>query len=446
MKAKRLISGLLVLAMTFLLAACGKEFTTTTENGGYIMKSMIGDTVELGTPDRALDLNEVYSKVTYTPEMFYGKYTVEGMEGSSLKKRAVKKHIKNTELINSPVNGSKITSLPYSIVAGYENMGTRVDDSKNQNWIKMRFLTAEGSKTDCYFTYEVAGNKLILTAAKNYNYNIQTEKATYELTDSVMEYEFAFSGRYLTLSYNGESVKLKTACDSKGKDAFYAYGYLNKSSARIDDIDYIRCRWIESAGTCSFTVKESEGNYINRAIAVLTDDGLLTMTVPYETGTVTYQFVYFYCGRDGIILTDGDNTYYYNASYNQKLSDNISSDQASKLSELSDEKAEEIVEKRDALFDDLAAAFAAEGITAQVNKTTGEVALDTAVLFGGDSAVVTDEGKAFLNKFLKVYTNIIYNEKYNGFIAKTMIEGHIAPIAGTTYEKGMPLSEESEER
>lgn len=68
--------------------------------------------------------------------------------------------------------------------------------------------------------------------------------------------------------------------------------------------------------------------------------------------------------------------------------------------------------------------------------------MDASVLFGGDSAVVIADGKSLLDKFLVAYTKIIYNEKYDGFISKTMVEGHIAPVAGTTYESGKPLSEQ----
>ena len=65
---------------------------------------------------------------------------------------------------------------------------------------------------------------------------------------------------------------------------------------------------------------------------------------------------------------------------------------------------EEVLAKKNSLFDELAAAFNKEGIAVTVNKDTGEIALDSSVLFGGDSAVLTDSGKTFLNKFIKVYT------------------------------------------
>jgi outer membrane protein OmpA-like peptidoglycan-associated protein len=112
---------------------------------------------------------------------------------------------------------------------------------------------------------------------------------------------------------------------------------------------------------------------------------------------------------------------------------------------MTDSELKEIAEKEEDLFEDLANAFNDAGITVSVNKETGEIAMDSTVLFGGDSAELTDEGKEFLNNFIKAYTSIIYNEKYDGFISKTMVEGHIAPVSGTTYEGGLPLSEKRAE-
>ncbi len=102
----------------------------------------------------------------------------------------------------------------------------------------------------------------------------------------------------------------------------------------------------------------------------------------------------------------------------------------------------EVTQKKSDLFDDLTKAFANEGINVTVNKENGEIALDSSVLFGGDSAELTADGKAFLNKFIKAYTTVAFTGKYEGFISKTLVEGHTAPIEGSTYESGLPLSEE----
>lgn len=99
-------------------------------------------------------------------------------------------------------------------------------------------------------------------------------------------------------------------------------------------------------------------------------------------------------------------------------------------------------EKKENLLEDLVAAFKAAGISVTVNEETGEIFMDSSVLFGGDSAALTAEGKAFLNKFIKAYTSIVFSDKYDGFISRTMVEGHIAPVAGSTYQSGLQLSEE----
>lgn len=101
-----------------------------------------------------------------------------------------------------------------------------------------------------------------------------------------------------------------------------------------------------------------------------------------------------------------------------------------------------IGKKKADMISELVAAFKAEGINVTVNEETGEMAMDASVLFGGDSAVLTAEGKSFLNKFTKAYTSIVFSEKYDGFVAKTLVEGHIAPVAGSTYDSGLSLSKE----
>ena len=104
-----------------------------------------------------------------------------------------------------------------------------------------------------------------------------------------------------------------------------------------------------------------------------------------------------------------------------------------------------IYKKKENLMGDLVSAFAKEGISVTVDKKTGELALDSSVLFGGDSAVLTDAGKAFLDKFVAVYSSVIFDEKYEKFVAKTLVEGHIAPVSDVTYEEGLPFSKQRAE-
>lgn len=110
------------------------------------------------------------------------------------------------------------------------------------------------------------------------------------------------------------------------------------------------------------------------------------------------------------------------------------------LSNVSTDKLEEIEAKKTDLLAELVAEFNAAGIRVTVDETTGEIAMDSSVLFGGDSSELTPDGAAFIDTFISIYTRVIFSEKYNGFVSKTLVEGHTAPT-GTSYEDDLPLSE-----
>jgi len=178
----------------------------------------------------------------------------------------------------------------------------------------------------------------------------------------------------------------------------------------------------------------------------LQENGLFTFTVPVEGNSKTYQFVYFYNHNDGLVLTDGTNTYYYNLDYTgyhkRDINKYISEEQEGMLDSIDENELKQIVEKKEDLLTELAQAFDNAGITVNIDSANGELAVDSSILFGGDSSELTDDGKAFLNSFIEIYTSIAFSDNYNGFISKTIIEGHTAPLQGSTYESGLALSQE----
>lgn len=111
-----------------------------------------------------------------------------------------------------------------------------------------------------------------------------------------------------------------------------------------------------------------------------------------------------------------------------------------KLKDLDASQWQALAEKQVNLFESLTTEFQSQGLSVTVDTEGGTISLDSAVLFGGDSAELSQEGKDFLDKFVAAYTAVAYNESFDGFIGKVMVEGHIAPVTGTTYEGGMPLS------
>ena len=189
--------------------------------------------------------------------------------------------------------------------------------------------------------------------------------------------------------------------DVDGDNYFYSY----------KDNDYI----IEGSAFSPWIVKTESSNYLYDLVDTMTGKKLLEGYTNYTSISRNSLAYYVYAEYSG-----GADVYLV----------------------VSSAQLEDVTNKKNDLFDDLSAAFENEGIKVTVNKDSGENSLDSSVLFDGDSAELTDEGKTFLNKFIKVYTDVAFSGKYEGFISKTMVEGHTAPIEGSTYESGLQLSEE----
>lgn len=446
---KKLLSIILAALMLFSIAGCGDD--SGKSNGGsntasgFVMKNE--ESVSLGTPEKTLDPAEVYSKIKYTPEMFYGRYRIVG--GKDAEKKFGEESKYNTYKLAG--EDQKLSVLPFEIECGKHSFNHVIQNDTKHNWMRIYFMKKSETSTNLDFktcAYSIEGNKLIITPLESYNYNDETKKITYQLSDIKWEYEFSFKGRELTLKTGEDSVTLTTGLDPYGEhDYFAADAYLSPESNAangIDKMDFL-CN-AEDGEYDRFYLETITGEQSYNSIGRLEENGLFTFTMALEKSTKTYQYVYFYCGDDGMILTDGENTYYYNDDYSDRnkfeINQYIVEDQTGKVDELSEAELEAIIEKKENLMDDLAKAFEEKGIKVSVNGKTGELAMDSSVLFGGDSAELTADGKEFLNKFIGAYTSIVFSDKYAGFITKTMVEGHTAPVAGSTFESGFPLSKE----
>lgn len=447
--SRKLLSLLLAIVIVLSFGACSKNNNIKsfkTDDGSFILKNE--ESVELETPDKTLNPAEIYSKLEYTPQMFYGRYSIKNwFKDSSYDNEAMNQFKNEMDYMQDPYSDdAKISVLPFFSVAGLETFDYGLKYETSHNWISLSFATDSDLIKDYQFEYEIDKNKIKLTGV-HWTYDNDTKKLKYEIDDSIkLEYEFVFSGKTLTLSNGNKKVSLYSGLEYSGVDDYlYSDKYIS-SSESIDFIQNISFRLTTDESRLTIICEDENGTeYISNGIAKLSEDGLFTITVPYEEGTKTYQFVYFLCTDDGIILTDGENTYYYTDTYwsytKNEVEKNVDIEQVDTLNKMSEDELKKIEKKKSDLYDDLAKEFEANGISVKINRSTGEIAMDSTVLFGGDSAELTKDGKEFLNKFVKSYTSIIYNEKYDGFISKTMVEGHIAPVEGVSYKGGMPLSE-----
>lgn len=450
---KKILAGLLAVLMLLSLAGCGKgnkelERLDTLYSGFYFDgNSSDKEAVALGNPDTRLDPQTVYSQVRYTPEMFYGCYHLPGGDAAEEKFGEEMSYRKDTFAGEE----HELTVLPFAYRAGRDDLAHSVYFIPGYEWIELHFMRhySEGSPANLDMVlcaYTVEGNKLVCRPLEHFEIDKESKLIDYALSDVTWEYEFSFKGRDLTLSADGQSTTMRTGLDAYGEENYFAVDCeLSSGSKAMNGIERISfLHDSKEYNRISFDMQSGERSHTS--CALLEESGLFTYTLDLEEGAKTYQYVYFYNGTDGIVFTDGVNNYYYNAGgLYSDMGDVyrfVDEEEAAAVQELPEKRLEQIVETKNNLLEDLTKAFADAGISVNVNAKTGEMAMDASVLFGGDSAELTAEGKEFLNKFVEIYTTIVFSEKYNGFISKTMVEGHTAPLATSTYESGLPLSEE----
>ncbi len=461
MTFKKIIALMLALILTSLVfAACGKQTAVpgnSSQSGGKETSSGADDIVirgdegpsNVGTPDKTLDPKSVYASLSYVPEMFYGDYQLPG------KKEDVQKKAAALPLVDFKDDYSEqITLIPHRIRAGDNSFNHIINYIREYHWLEAQFLNEKQNLKTVICAYSVEGHTLTLRPITYWKYIEEENKGVYEFSDETFTYEFSFSGTTLTLSKDGSSLTLDAALDAYGEKPYiHMEGYLSGDEA-AGNISGMRIRWNpteknDASFSNTMLLEDGSAKVFHNGVVSLSKDGLMTLTVQVDdAGTVkTVQYMYFYCCNDGFILTDGNTNYYYNNKYSSgkmtnRLAGSIKPEEREKMEDLDEAQLTVLLEKKEDLLDELTAAFSDAGIQVDVNRENGELAMDATVLFGGDSAVLTQEGKDFLNKFIAAYAKIACSEKYRDFIRSTAVEGHIAPVTGVTYEGGLPLSEE----
>lgn len=456
---RKIFAILLVAATLLSLTACGNKNVEKTDEGtAYYLGSDIDKSV-FNSPENTLDAEKIYNTIEYTEEMFYGIYWLNNFDSD------IKEFSESTEFTeleywypygDGEIKTELVSKLPVKIEAGVPNLYShRIRVDRNYHWAYLTFARENATYVEVLCSFSIEGNKIRFTPVDYYEEitddNHKFKEVKYKTGEDSLEYSFSLKGPNFTLSQGDLSVTLRSFYFSENTSNMSISGYKAQNSATLGNIDTILGSDIavylnDTNGKLMFhstmkpAIKYSENGVLTLFWAETDSDGNDIKHVR--------QFVCFGAGYS-MTLVDNDNIYYYTESYTSRelaaLTDGLSSEETAQVGELSESELKEIAEKKSSLLDDLANEFSSQGINVAINRSTGELAMDASVLFGGDSAVITNDGKEFLNKFLAAYTSIIYNEKYDGFIEKTMIEGHTAPVAGSTYESGLPLSEERAE-
>ncbi len=430
---KKTLAFLLAVLM-LALAACSSGSKTNSDGTPNYYNIVTKQPCELVYPENRLNAAELYSKITYTPQMFYGWYELQGNEDTQNKLGLEN----GTMSITSRGTTSEVGIIPYGYRAGSATMYHAVNRLATEyHWMEMEFITAKNGIALVMGAYDIEGNQLRFRPLDTYEYDKETDTLEYTLSSEMLVYDFSFSGPLLTLSKDGKSLTLNaydTLTENRygeHKARLYTDCYQTSGSPSFHNIE--RFNFLSSSKEPEYNYgffKTADGTSYNQFAAKLDADGLFTFCgVDREgNGYGGFQAIVFWCGEDGLVLYDGQQTYYYNDSYwvhyENLMKNNLTEEDQGKLESLGESAVEQLVEKRSNLFDDLTAAFEAADLNVTVDKESGEIMLDSAVLFGVDESELTDEGKAFLEQFLKVYTDVTLSDTYDGFVSKVLVEGH----------------------
>lgn len=102
-----------------------------------------------------------------------------------------------------------------------------------------------------------------------------------------------------------------------------------------------------------------------------------------------------------------------------------------------------VMQIRDTVLDRLKKAFDSAGVSVSVDETSGEVTMDSTVLFGFDSYELTDEGKEYLDSFISVYASVLLDDSLGNAVTGISFEGHTD--SSGSYYYNQTLSEKRAE-
>ncbi len=104
------------------------------------------------------------------------------------------------------------------------------------------------------------------------------------------------------------------------------------------------------------------------------------------------------------------------------------------------DKIEDMVGMKAEIIAELSTSLSSANLTAAVDENTGDIVLDSAVLFRTGSSDIMADGQALLNRFIPVYLEVLLRPEYADYLGQIVIEGHTDDVG--TWENNMKLSQE----
>lgn len=437
-RMRRIFALILTLILTVSLCACGKKSLPFSKGvkedgrlvwylgGNNFLKAEVDPKTLFKDTEDTIDPASIYASVEWTEQMLRGVY---GLNDPKKDKKAVLKDIPMEEVAfkDEPLSA---TILPVEVYLGKDNItsaegGLLLTPYKEITDYELAVLefAAGNAPAQAVCTYEVSGNTIVFKQIRQTS--ALHEPFTYEFTGNEFSFDFTLSGPYLTFSREGYSLQLKAYCVTKSaNEQLYLRGYSQPDSPLVHNLDHFAC-----SSVWNYAVKR-DGSHYDLSAFKFDDTGRFTVYLEADGEVFTQQYAYVLQSSangvmDGfsVLLLDGEKFYDYADSEIQREVRALE-EQGVDTSGLTEEDIESIVEKKADLFDDLYQAFQQQGINATINRSTGEIALGSTILFDVNEATISGNGKELLKEFMTVYTSVVFSKEYEDFVSRILIEGH----------------------
>ncbi|MBQ7455615.1 MAG: OmpA family protein [Clostridia bacterium] len=89
---------------------------------------------------------------------------------------------------------------------------------------------------------------------------------------------------------------------------------------------------------------------------------------------------------------------------------------------------------------DLKAALSAANISASVDPNTGDIVLESTLMFEFGKSDISETGKSQLSRLIPVYLGVLLRDEYRDYVAEIIIEGHTDSTGA--YTSNLKLSQE----